>query len=131
MNMPHLIIKAWLGLVFVSSAIGLLIFGSAGTTRYWQAWVYVIGYFAGSLWITVYLIKRDKALLARRMRGGPTAEKRITQKVIMTFASLGFISLLVVPGFDHRMQWSRVPFLVTVLFQIVIAFSWVIPFFVF
>jgi protein-S-isoprenylcysteine O-methyltransferase Ste14 len=131
MTMKHLIIKAWLGLVFVSSAIGLLIFGSAGTTRYWQAWVYVFVYFAGSVWITVYLIKRDKALLARRMRGGPTAEKRATQKVIMAFASLGFVLLLVVPGFDHRMQWSRVPFLVTLLAEISIAISWVITLFVF
>jgi protein-S-isoprenylcysteine O-methyltransferase Ste14 len=44
------------------------------------------------------------------MRGGPTAEKEPRQRVIMLLASLGFISLLVVPGLDRRFHWSTVPF---------------------
>src|SRR5262249_101091 len=58
--------------------------------------------------------KRDPALLQRRMRGGPTAEKEPTQRVIMLFTSLGFIALLVVPALDYRFGWSMVPIYVAI-----------------
>src|SRR5262249_56404452 len=41
-------------------------------------------------------LRRDPALLERRMRGGPTAEKRPAQRLIMLATSLGFIAILVV-----------------------------------
>ena len=87
----------------------LLLFVPAGTIHYWQAWVYLI-IFVGASWLTtIYLERNDPALLERRMRGGPTAEKEPRQKVIMLGASLGFIALLVVPALDRRFGWSVVP----------------------
>src|SRR5262245_11319641 len=89
--------------------MGLLLFASAGTFDYWQAWVYLAVFVGSSALITVDLMRRDPALLGRRMRGGPVAEREPRQRVIMLFASLGFISLLVVPGLDRRFGWSAVP----------------------
>lgn len=107
--MKSLYTKALLSLVALAVSIGLLLFVSAGTAQYWQAWVY-LGIFTGaSLLITLYLMKKDPALLKRRMNGGPTAEREPAQKVIMLFASIGFIGLLVVPALDHRFGWSMVP----------------------
>src|SRR5262245_65649189 len=54
-------------------------------------------------------MKRDPALLERRMRGGPLAEKRPAQKLAMLGASIGFVALLVVPALDRRYGWSAVP----------------------
>jgi protein-S-isoprenylcysteine O-methyltransferase Ste14 len=54
-------------------------------------------------------MRKDPALLERRMRGGPSAEKQPTQKFIMLCTSLGFIALLVVPALDYRFAWSMVP----------------------
>ena len=54
-------------------------------------------------------MRRDTALLERRMRGGPLAEKRPAQKRIMVFTSIGFLALLVVPALDYRCGWSVVP----------------------
>jgi protein-S-isoprenylcysteine O-methyltransferase Ste14 len=107
--MSNLNTKAWLGLVFLAIAMGLLLFLAAGTVQYWQAWAYLAVYFAASLLITLYLMKKDPALLKRRLSGGPTAEKEKTQKIIMLFASAGFIASLVVPALDHRFAWSSVP----------------------
>src|SRR5262249_2734022 len=59
--------------------------------------------------ITHDLMRRDPALLERRMKGGPAAEKRPLQRFIMLGASIGFIGLLVVPALDFRFGWSRVP----------------------
>ena len=107
MNNPNT--KAWLGLFFLALAMGLLLFLSAGTARYWQAWGYLAVFFGASFLITLYLMKKDPALLARRLSAGPTAEKEKPQKIIMLFMSIGFIALLVVPALDHRFMWSRVP----------------------
>jgi protein-S-isoprenylcysteine O-methyltransferase Ste14 len=107
--MKSLSTKALLSCVALAVSMGLLLLGSAGTTHYWQAWVY-LGIFTGaSLLTTVYLIKKDPELLKRRMSGGPMAEKEPAQKVIMLFASVGFIGLLMVPALDHRFGWSIVP----------------------
>jgi protein-S-isoprenylcysteine O-methyltransferase Ste14 len=85
-----------------------LIFIPAGTLDYWQAWLFLAVYFASSLAITLYLMAKDPQLLQRRTRGGPTAEKRPAQKIIMTLTSLGFVALLVVSALDHRFGWSHV-----------------------
>jgi protein-S-isoprenylcysteine O-methyltransferase Ste14 len=112
--MKSLYAKALLSLVVLSAAMGLLLFVLARTTKYWQAWVY-LGIFTGaSLLITLYLMKKDPALLMRRMSSGPTAERESTQKVIMFFASIGFIGLLILPPLDHRFGWSMVPFPVVI-----------------
>jgi protein-S-isoprenylcysteine O-methyltransferase Ste14 len=89
--------------------MGFLLFVPAGSIQYWQAWVYLSVFIGASVLTTLDLMARDPALLKRRMRGGPTAEKEATQRVIMVFTSIGFIALLVVPALDHRFGWSAVP----------------------
>lgn len=100
--------KTLLSLVAVAACMGLLLFVSAGTLHYSLAWIYLSVYVVASLLICFYLLRKDPELLKRRLSGGPTAEKRATQKIIMVFASLGFMSLLVIPGFDRRYHWSNV-----------------------
>jgi protein-S-isoprenylcysteine O-methyltransferase Ste14 len=101
--------RAWLSLAVLAVVMGLLLFLSAGTVHYCQAWIYLVLFFGLSAVITRDLMRHDPALLARRMKGGPTAEQRPQQQVIMLGASLGFISLLVVPALDFRFKWSVVP----------------------
>jgi protein-S-isoprenylcysteine O-methyltransferase Ste14 len=107
--------KAWLSLFVVTIIIGLLLFVPAGTIHYWQAWVYVGIYFTASFLTVLYLAKRDPALLRRRMRGGPAAEKRKPQRAAMLLASLGFVAAMVVPALDHRFRWSAVPVYAVIL----------------
>ncbi len=101
--------RAWLSLVILALVMGGLLFGAAGTLRYWQAWLYLFLFFGLSAAITADLMHRDPALLARRMKGGPLAEQRPLQRLLMLGASLGFIGLLVVPALDFRFKWSTVP----------------------
>jgi protein-S-isoprenylcysteine O-methyltransferase Ste14 len=101
--------RAWRALALLALAMGLLLFVPAGTARYGQAWVYLTIFIGASALVTRYLVRKDPALLERRMSGGPTAEKRPAQKVIMLATSIGFIALLVVPALDHRFGWSTVP----------------------
>jgi len=119
--MTSLRVKAWLALAMLAIVMGLLIFVPARTVRYWQAWVYLCVFFGASTLITLYLIRKDPALLQRRMSGGPTAEKRPAQKLIMLFTSIGFIGLLVVPAVDHHFGWSRVPLGVVLTGDVLVA----------
>ncbi len=66
-------------------------------------------------------MKKDQALLNRRMRGGPTAEKRRTQKLIMLCMSICFIALLVVPALDHRFRWSAMPLSCVIVGDVLVA----------
>lgn len=102
--------RAWLSLAILAVMMGSLLFASAGTAHYWQAWAYLSIFFGAAALTTLYLMRNDPALLERRISGGPTAEKQPTQKFIMLCASLGFIALLVVPALDHRFGWSTIPF---------------------
>ncbi|PRC49436.1 hypothetical protein C6A85_74720, partial [Mycobacterium sp. ITM-2017-0098] len=47
--------------------------------------------------------------LQRRMRGGPTAEARNVQKIVMAGLYLSLGAMCVVSAFDHRFGWSTVP----------------------
>lgn len=123
--------RAWLALVVVTLVMCALLFGSAGTIRYWQAWVYVAIFVVASVPTSVYLMKKDPALLARRMRGGPMFEKEGTQRIIMTFTSLGFMAILVVPGLDRRFGWSAVPAWAVVLGDLLVAIGFLLIFVVY
>jgi protein-S-isoprenylcysteine O-methyltransferase Ste14 len=89
--------------------MGLLLFVPAGTVHYWHAWGYLSIFTGASVLTTLYLLRKDPALLERRLSGGPTAEKQPTQKFIMLCTAIGFLALLVVPAVDHRFGWSAMP----------------------
>jgi len=101
--------RAWVALAILAIVMGLVLFVTAGTVHYWQAWVYLAVFFGISALVTVYLMRRDPALLERRMRGGPTAEPEPSQRIIMWLVSVGFVALLVVPAVDRRFGWSHLP----------------------
>ncbi len=89
--------------------MALLIFAPAGTLRYWQGWVYwglCLLAFGG---ITLYLIRNDPELLARRMKGGSGAEIRPVQKLIQAISGASVMMLLIVSTLDHARHWSAVP----------------------
>src|SRR5689334_17653469 len=98
--------RAWLAVLVLAVVMGLLLFVPAGTVRYWQAWVYLATFTGTSAVMTASLLRKDRALLERRMSGGPTGETRPAQRFIMLCISIGFIALLVVPALDHRLRWS-------------------------
>jgi protein-S-isoprenylcysteine O-methyltransferase Ste14 len=123
--------KAFLSLLVLFLAMAALLFVPAGTFDYWQAWTFLAVYFAWSLAITLYLVKKDPKLLERRMRGGPTAEKETTQKIIMVLTSLGFIGLIVVPALDHRFGWSHMTTYAVLAGEGLVAVGWLAIFFVF
>jgi protein-S-isoprenylcysteine O-methyltransferase Ste14 len=123
--------QAFGGLAVVVLVMAFLLFIAAGTLDYWQAWTFLAAYFAASLAITLYLIKNDPALLARRMSGGPFAETEPTQKIIMSIASPAFIGLIVLPAIDHRLHWSQMSAYAALAGDALMLLGWLGIFFVF
>jgi protein-S-isoprenylcysteine O-methyltransferase Ste14 len=100
---------------------GLMLFLPAWTLAYWQAWVF-LGVFSLTTWIpSFYLLRTDPAALERRMRGGPRAETRPVQKIVMAFLSLLLAAQIVLSVLDHRFGWSAVPPAVSVVGDALVA----------
>lgn len=88
---------------------GLMLFLPAGSFRYWQAWVF-LGVVAVSAWAPIiYLLRSNPVALQARMRGGPTAETRIAQKIVIAGLYLSLTAMAVTSALDHRFGWSPVP----------------------
>lgn len=127
----NMLLKAFAGLLFLFVAMAALLFVPAGTIDYWQAWIFLAVYFGCSIALSLYLMIADPALMQRRMRGGPTAEKEPVQKIIMIITSLGFVGLLVVPALDHRFAWSQMSPIVALAGDVLVAIGWLAIFVVF
>jgi protein-S-isoprenylcysteine O-methyltransferase Ste14 len=123
--------QAFLGLGALAAVVGVLIFGAAGTLRYPAAWAFMALFFGSSLAITLYLMRRDPELLARRVKAGPVAEQRASQRLIQLRASAAFLAIIAVPELDHRLGWSRVPALVVIAGDILVALGFLAVFLVF
>jgi protein-S-isoprenylcysteine O-methyltransferase Ste14 len=100
--------KIWSGLVIFFVLIALVLFLSAGTIHYWQAWVFLGVGAVSSVLLTLAIIK-DPVLLESRTKGGPSAEERPIQKIIVLCTGLPYITSFIVPGLDRRFGWSRMP----------------------
>ncbi len=129
--MISLIIRSLAGLLFLLGVLALALFASAGTFAYWRAWLYLAVFGISVLFITAYLVVRDRRLLESRLNVGPAAETQRSQIIIQWLASAFFIALFIVPGLDHRFGWSHVPPLLSVGSDVLVALSLFFVFLVF
>jgi protein-S-isoprenylcysteine O-methyltransferase Ste14 len=102
---PKFALSSLVGLV----ALGFILFLPAGTFDYWQAWVFIAVFTAGTILPSAYLARTDPAALRRRMRGGPLVETRMVQKFVIVGAFASIFGMIAFSAYDHRMGWSRVP----------------------
>lgn len=123
--------QAFAGLLRSLIAFAALLFIPAWSLWFWQGWAYIAIMAAGSAAIILYLARHDEALLARRLKAGPVAEREKSQRLIQTVtAALGVI-LFLVPGFDHHWRWSQVPMLLTMAGFAAVALGFVVVFLAF
>ena len=129
--MLKLIARAILGFLFLMLVLALALFLPAGSLRFWQAWVYLGVFALCTTLITIYLATHDPTLLADRVRAGPVAEGEKSQRIIQSLASLFFVGLFIVPGFDYRYGWSNVPGYLSLLADALVALGFFFVFLVF
>ena len=118
-----------LALQALASAVGGIVFFAvllcvpAGTMHYWQAWVFIAVFMVATMVPSMYLAIKNPEALARRMRGGPTAETRPVQKLVIWAILASVVATGVVSALDWRFGWSHVPTAVVVLGDVVVGVS--------
>jgi protein-S-isoprenylcysteine O-methyltransferase Ste14 len=98
-----------LNLIKLSAVLAVVLFTSAGTFRFWQAWLYLGLQIVTMAATNRYLLRNDPALLERRLALDETGEKDGVQKIVMGLSKLVFAALIAVSGIDRRLGWSAVP----------------------
>ena len=78
-SVVSLILRTILVFLFLLAVLGLVLFVSAGSFSFWQAWVYLSVFAACVILITLYLYANDRELLEGRVKAGPVAEQEKSQ----------------------------------------------------
>lgn len=94
--------------------LGLILFLTAGSLRYWQGWIYWIAFSVLTIFITEYFFKRSPELLARRWEHQDQATVRKSPFIFNLFPLFYLVA-----GFDFRWHWSMVPVGVVVTANII------------
>jgi protein-S-isoprenylcysteine O-methyltransferase Ste14 len=129
--MKRVNLKAFIGSFTLLVVTAGVIFISAWTLEYWQAWVFLIAFFGPAFAITIYLMKADPKLLERRISAGPLNEKETSQKIIQSLAQAAFLLVIIFPVIDHRFGWSVIPPYMNIVGDVLIVIGFYIVFLVF
>lgn len=105
-----------------------LLFLTAGTWEYREAWILSALIFLPAFLITVYFLRRSPEFLQRRLQ---FREKELSQRKIVEIANVVFFLGFIVAGFDYRYGWSFVPAWLIVLADVIILFSYYLVFLAF
>ena len=126
-----LLARAFAGFAFLFAVMAVVLFGTAGTLAYPRGWTVLAVFFGCAGIITVWLWFRDQALLERRVKAGPGSEPDPMQNAVQAVAGLVFLSILAVPGLDHRFGWSHVPMSVSLIGDVLVAVGFLVVFLTF
>jgi protein-S-isoprenylcysteine O-methyltransferase Ste14 len=105
-----------------------MLFAPAGSFRFWQAWVFLGQFLIFNIFFAVYFLRRNPEFVERRLRN---KEERPEQKRFKILWVPLWIAVLVLPGFDYRFGWSKMPVWLSLAAQVVVAVSWILIFQVF
>jgi protein-S-isoprenylcysteine O-methyltransferase Ste14 len=87
--------------------LGLLLFLTAGSANYNEAWIYILSLFLTGLFVIGYFYKKDPEFIGGRIL--KRREKEETSKSIQNILSIPIFIGLLIPGLDYRFGWSDVP----------------------
>lgn len=101
--------------------VGALVFLPAGTIDYSGGWLFVILLFVPVFIMGAVLLIKSPELLRKRLDG---REKQSTQKAVVAFSALIFISGFIISGLDFRYKWTNVSKTVTVIATVLFLVSY-------
>lgn len=107
--------KVYIVPIILTTIMWIILFLPAGTIKFWQAWIFWLGFSLITFFITVYFIKKNPEFLSRRTKA---REKETTKKAPAFFKAyyIGFI----LPGIDFRFHWSNVPISIVIVSNIIV-----------
>ena len=106
------IFKFFAGLLIV----GLLLFLSAGTFRYPNAWLLIGILFVPMFIAGLIMMKKNPELLRKRLN---VNEKESEQRSVIFLSGIMFLAAFILAGLSFRFGWLMLPFTVSIIFAIV------------
>ncbi len=107
---------AFVRFAFSMVAVGVLLFGPAGSFQYWNGWLFMAALFLPMTFAFGYLYSKDPTLLGNRLK---LHEREKEQKAYVKLSLAWFLLTFVIPGFDYRYGWSHVPLWLVVVSVVV------------
>ncbi len=91
---------------------GLILFVSAGTFAWWNAWVFMAVLFLPITALGIALFLKEPALLEKRLE---MKETELEQKLVIKISSILMLIGFILLGIDFRFGWSHVPLAVVIV----------------
>ena len=116
-----LLIDAFIKYIAGLFMVGILLFLPAGTFQYTYGWLFIGLLFIPMFILGTILFLKAPALLEKRLN---TKEQETTQKWVVAWSGLFFVSGFIVAGLDWRFGWSDVPVPVIIAASVVLLASY-------
>lgn len=123
--------RALLAIARFQVTLALLLFLPAWSLAWWQGWLYWLVMGASCVVLTLYFVRHDPALIARRLKAGPTAEREPRQKLIQGITTLLLCTMFVVCGLDHAFGWSAVSSVAVLIADVFVLLGFAVMFLAF
>jgi protein-S-isoprenylcysteine O-methyltransferase Ste14 len=118
--------KMYLVPIILMVVMWIILFMTAGTIKFWEAWIFWSGFSLITVFIGVYFAKKNPEFLARRTKVKEEGTFKKTPAIYKLYY-LGFI----LPGIDFRFHWSNVPVWLVIVSNILVFGAYIFIFFVF
>jgi len=108
------ILKTTMKVIISIIVLLLLLFGSAGTIYWIEAWILIILYFIYVMGFFIWLKKNNPELLKERT--SRRSEGKWWDKIILTIYTILLMFMLVICGIDAvRFHWSNLPLILKII----------------
>lgn len=88
---------------------GVVMFGTAGTLKWPEAWICLAIWLAGALASGLTLARQNPEILKERMRPPLQKEQKAWDKPVLLSIFVGVLALHLAAGLDVRYGWSHMP----------------------
>ncbi|MBY9010316.1 MAG: isoprenylcysteine carboxylmethyltransferase family protein [Candidatus Lokiarchaeota archaeon] len=112
--------------IYILTVFIIILFPLSQDWAWFEAWLFIIS-FVLNFTISYYLInKKNPRVIRNRMKVkkvGVTEKTKSSARsdlFIRPLLSIGFIGAIILPSFDHRFQWSPIPFIVEIIGLIIL-----------
>ena len=113
------IIKFVLGVLIV----GLLLFVSAGSFKYWNAWLFICLLFIPMFVAGLILMLKNPELLRMRLNA---KEKEGEQKQVLVLSGIMFIIGFIVAGLNYRFKWIELSNTIVIISSVLFVISYIL-----
>lgn len=113
------LVKFFAGLIIISA----LLFISAGTLAYWQAWLFIAILFIPMFVAGIVMMIKNPSLLRKRLNA---KEEQSEQKMVVALSGIMFLAAFVTAGLNFRFGWIVLPDFVTYISAAVFLIAYVL-----